>query len=185
MADDVTTTDTTTPADDDGATWRDGSPLDPQRLAVTLVKLRTIEKDQKAQIRARDTAITGLLAGQPVPEGVDVGQASAADAEIQAVRGTLRALGATFGLDADTISGEGGRDAPTAAARAAAISGPLARATAKAGVDHDLAAALLVQSGALASLDLARSSSTSRWPSAGPAAGPAGGPSQCWWTRPA
>ncbi len=130
----------------------DGTVLDPARQQNTITKMRALEKDHIRRIHALESGVRELSRGIAVDPAL-LGD-EPADTEVTVIRQAFLDVGAALGLDAETVSGDGGNVALLEAAKQARIAGPLAVATTRAGVDHDLTAALLGQSGALASLDL-------------------------------
>jgi hypothetical protein len=132
----------------------DGTPVDINR-AMTLIKVQREEvKQWKYEANRYRTAAQSLLAGREVDGETAAELTPPPDTNATTYEQTFRDIGTTLGLSDDEIAASTGPDALRAAARQARLAGPLAQATASAGVDHDLATALLTQSGALAKVDL-------------------------------
>lgn len=130
----------TPPEPDDSGVW------DHERGMNTITKMRAVEKANRLRIHALEAGVRELSRGLPADPAL---LGDEPDSEVANLKSAFTDISAVLGVE---FSGD---PAPLlAAARAAAIAGPLARATQTAGVDHDLTVALLSQGGALAALDL-------------------------------
>jgi hypothetical protein len=119
----------------------DGKVFDPERSAHTIRNLRAIEGDLTKENRWLRDSLKAVVGGRPLTPEQQAGieYVTPTQAVISSVyEETLRSVGKLLGLTDEAITAPGGSDALLAAARSAALAGPLGDAITRANADPGL-----------------------------------------------
>jgi hypothetical protein len=132
---------TTTTTEPDETLGSDGKPFEPERALHTIRNLRAIEAELTKERNWLRDSLKTMVSGRPLTPDVQaaVDYVTPTQAVVASVyEKTLRDVGKLLGLSDEAIAGPGGSDALLAAARSAAIAGPLGDAITRANADPGL-----------------------------------------------